>query len=128
MAVKSGFGGNAKLSAASLVEVTDVIRWTWNKSTEFKPYNSSDTAGNTKRLTGNTDSNGTIEFYQPGGLMGFARQPGILVAIELNTAGGVKTVSGNVAITEFASEVAVEDKDLIKATISWEQNGVMALI
>lgn len=125
MAVKSGRGGTAKLSASSLWTIPNLLRWSYSRSVGDVPYNDGGTAGETTRFTGNADSNGTIEWHVSGGSPDITVEEGTLANIILHTASGVFALSGTVFVTDFNMEVDTENKTPIVGTLSWKQSGAL---
>jgi hypothetical protein len=115
-------GKNGKILANS-VEIADVRDWTLNRSNEDKPYNSSSTAGETRRVAGNNDSSGSFNIYS---------EDGNIANIER---GSVYTLHLYVNATQFYSvpafiqsiepTVSIESADLVGVSITFAQNGAI---
>jgi hypothetical protein len=116
----SGKTGTVKLGAVPTA-VADITAWTLSLTSDNQAYNSSDTAGETKRIPGNADSTGTFEFYWDG-----AAEPvtkGELVDVELGF--GTGNYEGNVIIDSVDPSMDVEGAAIMKVSVSFSQNGAM---
>ncbi len=123
-APKTGSDGKVKFGAGP-TDIDDIKSWSLSRSVEAKPYNSSSTAGQTKRVAGNKDWSGSFELYMDAADMDPGFDEGDLVDLELHSDDGVHKYTGNALITDIGTEVEVEGADIESQTITFEGNGVL---
>lgn len=115
------FGGKVLMDG---VEVADVRGHTINEVHESKPYNSSATAGVTKRLQGNTDWTATITLYvDEDGKVPIAKGDYVAVKLYSDATHGRE---GNAWVDGVTYEVDIEDKAINAATIEVSGDGALA--
>ena len=109
-----------------LTEVDDVVNITVNRTSEAKAYNSSATAGRTRRLTGNRDSQVTFERLLDDGELNLGFDEGDIITLKAETNTG-KFLQGSYHVDSINVTVNVETKEIEKATITASQDGAFSL-
>ena len=117
----SGKSGNVTAAGGDIV---DVRSFTVSRSCDVKPYNSSDTSGQTKRIAGNKDWTAQISCYADGGSFDLGFDEGDSVSfVGLSTAG--KQVAGTLVIETIEAEVDVEGGELVGIAITGGGDGAL---
>ena len=115
----SGNGGNVTAGGPDIV---DVRTFSINRSADNKPYNSSDTAGQTHRVKGNKDWTVSISCYLDGGDFDLGFDEGDTVAfVGISVAG--KQIAGDILIDTIEAEVDIEGGELVGCTINGGGHG-----
>ena len=125
----TGSGGAVKFGAGPTT-VADVRNWSLEETVEAKPYNSSSTSGNTKRLAGNKDWTGSFDVYLEDGSPGphdihSDLQAGDFADLDLHVDASNK-FEGNALIIGVSVEVDIEGAEIVGATASFEGNGALS--
>lgn len=115
-------GKDGKVEVDS-VEIADITSWTLNPVSDNKPYVSSSTAGQTRRLKGNKDKTGSFVALIDEG-SNFAFDDGDIVAIKLILVSG-KFWSGNVMIDSTDWNVDVLAADPVEVTVNFGQDAAL---
>jgi len=120
----NGQDGSVKLGVGAAVLVADVRGFTINKTHESKPYNSSSTSGQTKRMKGNKDWTATLSMYADADGEVPVNE-GDYVAAELYTDAD-DFYSGNAWVDGVSIEVDIEGAEIIGADLTLGGDGALA--
>lgn len=120
----SGQDGLVKLGVGAAVEINDVRTWSLDKTHESKPYNSSSTSGQTRRLKGNKDWTATVSVYADSNGEVTINE-GDYVALELYTDAD-DLYSGNAWVDGVAVEVDIEGSEVVGAELTLSGDGAIS--
>ena len=118
----SGSGGTITKDS---VVVADIRKYSVSRKSDNKPYVSSSTAGQTKRLEGNKDWEATVDLYvQDGDIASIDLEEGDKIEIVFGS--GAYTLTGNGIVDSVDVDVDVETADPIGASVSISADGALA--
>ena len=115
-------GGKATFEGT---EIPDVLTVSRSRSADNQAYNSSQTAGETKRVAGNKDSTRTVEYQLDNGVP-FAIEVGDKGALETFTSeevGEGGKFAGPVIVDSIEPSINPSTGEIIRETINFSQDG-----
>lgn len=119
----SGQDGSVKMGVGAAALLADVRSFTINKTHGSKPYNSSSTSGQTKRMKGNKDWTATVSMYSDAD----GEVPvdeGDYVSVELYTDAD-DYYAGNAWVDGVSIEVGIEEAEIIGAELTLGGDGAL---
>jgi hypothetical protein len=117
-------GKNGKVRIVN-TDVADVLKWTWNQTSNNPSYASNSTAGHKKRVLGVKDGTGTIEFLRDSAaaqIINVGESVTLLLYED-----GTKNHSVPAVIDSLSEAVDVDNGDLVRMTANFSQNGAPTL-
>ena len=117
----SGKNGNLHIGTGAATEVADVRNWRLSRTADNPAYNSSDTGGVTKRLSGNTDWSATFTaYFQDDADVSVSEGDEVTIKLYVDAS---RYYEGNAIVSRIEEEVPIEDAGLVGYEVEVEANG-----